>query len=120
MGRPEYKEAKDLYRKEGKKADAKKLCKKLAENHRYREYDLHAFCKQWNKKKYFLSIGARISQKLAKRAFQAVEEYRIGKRGKPRYKSHRGLSSIEDNSIDANLRLKKDVIHFLGDLYYKP
>ena len=105
-----YGAARELYRKEGKKKEAKALFKKLAEEYAYREYDLYGYCRQWNEKGSALSIGARISQKVAKRAFQAVDEYRKGVRGKPRFKGARGLSSIEDNSIDANLRLKDKTI----------
>ena len=109
-----YGKARELYKQKGSKTQAKALFKQLAEEYGYREYDLYSYCKQWNKKGSHLSIGARISQKIAKRAFSAVEEYRIGKRGKPRFKGIRGLSSIEDNSIDANLRLKDRSIYYLG------
>jgi len=109
-----FKEAKTLYKQKGKKKEAQVLFKKLAVKYFYREYDLHAYCKQWNKKGSFLSIGARISQKIAKRAFDAIEKYRKGIRGKPRFKGYRGLQSIEDNSIDANLRLKDHTLHYLG------
>ena len=111
---PLYQKASDLYKEKESKAEAKALFKKLAEKYGYREYDLYACCKQWNKRKAPLSIGARISQQIAKRAFSATEEYKKGKRGKPRFKGRRGLSSIEDNSIDSNLRLKEDTIHYLG------
>ena len=111
---PLYQKASDLYKKKGSKAEAQALFKKLAKKHGYREYDLYSCCKQWNKRKDPLSIGARISQQIAKRAFGATEEYKKGKRGKPRFKGRRGLSSIEDNSIDANLRLKEKTIYYLG------
>lgn len=109
-----YQEARELYKEGRKKTEAKTLFKQLAKEHAYREYDLYSYCKQWNKKHQPLSIGARISQKLAKRAFQSVKEYELGKRGKPRFKGYRGLSSIEDNSIDANIRLKENAVHYLG------
>ena len=109
-----YSQTIQLYKQKGKKLEAKAQFKKLAETHGYREYDLYAYSKQWNKKKHFLSIGARISQQLAKRAFQAVEEYKLKKRGKPRFKGRRGINSIEDNSIDANLRLKNNLVYYLG------
>ena len=111
---PLYQKASDLYKKKGSKAEAQALFKKLAKKHGYREYDLYGCCKQWNKRKDPLSIGARISQQIAKRAFGATEEYKKGKRGKPRFKGRRGLSSIEDNSIDVNLRLKEKTIYYLG------
>ena len=119
---PQYKEALDLYRK-GEKKQAKDLFKALREKHGYREYDLHSYSKQWNKKKYFLSIGSHISQKLATRTFQAVEQYKRGRRGKPRFKGHRGITTIEDKDINANLRLKENIIHYLGlqlPLQYNP
>ena len=108
-----YKQAVGLYKQKGNKLKAKELFKKLAEKYAYREYDLYAYTKQWNTKNNPLSIGARISQKLAKRAFKAVEEYKTKKRGKPRFKGIRGINSIEDNSL-ANLRLKDKTIHYLG------
>jgi len=111
---PRFKEAQKLYKEAGKKTEAKQIFKKLTIFYQYREYDLYAYTKQWNTKGSALSIGARISQQLAKRAFQAVEEYRLGKRGKPRFKGRRGLQSIEDNSLHANLRMKEHVVHYLG------
>ncbi len=132
-----FEQAKNLYKQKGKKQEAKKLFKQLEKDYSYREYDLYKYCKQWNKKedKYqrgtclknkktsSLSIGSRISQKLAKRAFQAVEEYKKGIRGRPRYKGYKGINSIEDNSIDANLVLKDKTLHYLKlklPLCYKP
>lgn len=100
-----------------------KLYSKNSQATGYREYDLYACCKQWNKKNHPLSIGARISQNIAKRAFQAVEAWRTGQRGKPRFKGFRGLHSIEDNSLDSNLRLKDHTVHYLGlalPLLYNP
>ena len=74
-----------LYKQKGKKMPARGLFKQLAEDHGYREYDLHGFCRPWNKKASPFSIGSRISQKLAKRAFQAVGDVQAGeKEGKAR------------------------------------
>ena len=107
-------EAVALYKQSGKKLAAKEVFKAVAIAQGYREYDLYAYCKQWNTPGNCLSIGSRISQQLAKRAFRAVEAWRQGLRGKPRFKGYRGLQSIEDNSIDANLRLKGTTLHYLG------
>lgn len=73
---PHYRQASDLYKKKESQQEAKALFKELAEKHGYRQYDLYSCCKQWNKKKDPLSIGARISQQIAKRAFAATEEYK--------------------------------------------
>ncbi len=118
-----FKKANELYRDKETRAEAKSLFKQLNIDHQYREYDLYSYCIQWNKKKSPLSIGSRISQKLAKRVFLSVEKYRTLKqnpkeykkyKGKPRFKGYRGLTSIEDNSIDANLRLRNGLIQYLG------
>jgi len=111
---PAYQEALKQYKEKDKRSQAKITFKELAKKHKFREYDLYAFCKQWNKKKSPLRIGSRISQKLAKRVFDAVQKHANKLRGKPRFKGKREVSSIEDNSIDANLRLKEDSLHYLG------
>ena len=111
---PRWAEALVRYKSRGKKLAAREIFKAVAIAQGYREYDLYAYCKQWNTPGNSLSIGARISQQLAKRAFRAVEEYRKGGRGKPRFKGYRGLQSIEDNSIEANLRLKGTTLYYLG------
>ncbi len=107
-------EAMALYKQAGKKLAAKELFKEVAIAQGYSAYDLHTYCKQWNTPGNSLSIGSRISQQLAKRAFRAVEAWRKGLRGKPRFKGYRGLQSIADNSIEANLRLKDTMLHYLG------
>jgi len=52
----------------------------------FREYDLHAYAAQFN----HCWIGAHLDintiQKLATRAFDAVDDYALGKHGKPRYR----------------------------------
>ncbi len=118
-----YKEAWAIYKQEGEKEAAKALFKKLEQEYGYREYDLHAYTKQWNKKGSSLSIGANISQRLATRVFNAVKQYAIGKRGKPRFKQKNRLNSIEDKSIKGNIRLKARTVCYLGlklPLMYTP
>ena len=109
-----FKEAMALYKQVGKQQEAQKLFKEVTRAQGYSAYALYAYCKQWNTPGNSLSIGSRISQQLAKRSFQAVEEYRKGLRGKPRFKGHRGLQSIEDNSVEANLRLQGTTLYYLG------
>jgi len=107
-----FKEALNLYKQEGHKMEAKAVFKQLAENYGYSEYALSPYTQQFNTKGNILSIGARISQQIAKRVFNAVKEYELRKRGKPRFKGYRGINSLESNSIDANLRLKNNVLHY--------
>jgi len=107
-----FKEAIAHYKKKGRKGAAKSLFKQLAKDYAYSEYDLHGYTKQFNTKGNPLSIGSTISQKLATRAFNAVKEYELKKRGKPRFKGFRGINSIEDKRINANLRLKNNILHY--------
>ena len=55
-----------------------------------------------------------IMQKLATKAFQAVEKYQKEIRGHPRFKGYRSNNSLEDKSIDANLRLKDHTLYYKG------
>ena len=105
-----YKKAKELYKQKGKKNQAKSQFKELREDYRYSEYSLNSYSKQWTRT--FLNIGSALTQKIAKRAFQAVEEYKKGKRGKPRFKGVRGLNSIEDKH-PTTLRIKENELHYL-------
>ncbi|RMD70526.1 MAG: transposase [Gammaproteobacteria bacterium] len=50
-------------------------------------------------------LDAHVTQKIALRAFQAVEQYLLGKRGRPRFKSRiKALQSVEGKSNAAGLR----------------
>ena len=111
---PNFLLAQQLYKEKGKKQEAKEIWETLHKKYGFREYDLYSFCKQWNKKENPLRIGARISQKIAKRVFDALQKYTLKMRGKPRFKGFRGINSIEDNSIDANLRIKENTLYYLG------
>ncbi len=51
---PQFRHAIALYQK-GEKSQSKPIFKELEKKYGYREYDLYAYCKQWNRKKYFLS-----------------------------------------------------------------
>jgi hypothetical protein len=90
-----FKEAIKPHKQKGRKTEANTLFKTLAEAYNYREYDLYSYTKQLNKKENHLSIGARISQQLAKRVFGAVKEYQFKKRRRPRFKSQRDINSLE-------------------------
>lgn len=109
----QFKQAVEVHKKKEGKKVARALFKELETKYGYSAYGLNSYTKQWNNKNGFLSIGAALSQQLAKRAFNAVKQYQIGKRGKPRYKGYRGISSIEDKQ-PTTLRLKDNTLHYLG------
>lgn len=55
-------------------------------------------------------LGAHETQRVAERAFAAVEMYGFGKRGRPRFKSHRKpLRSIEGKTNAAGIRWKPGI-----------
>jgi hypothetical protein len=50
-------------------------------------------------------VLAQEAQALAKRAFRAVHDYHLGKRGRPRFKSwRRGIRSLESKSREGSMR----------------
>ena len=85
-----YADAIALYRQAGKKKEAKTIFQALAKTYNYREYDLYALTKQFNTKNNPLSIGAALSQQIAKRAFKAVKEYELKK------EANQDLKDLED------------------------
>lgn len=58
-------------------------------------------------------LGSHDTQTTSKRAFQAVQQYAFGKRGRPRFKGRRGLHSIEGKE-QAVLRFKDGAVHWGG------
>ena len=72
----------------------------------FSEYSLHEFAaKAKNAANFKSRLGAFETQKLATRAFKAVETYSFGTRGKPRFKAaHKPLRSIEGKSNDTGIR----------------
>lgn len=59
-------------------------------------------------------IGPHEAQAVGKRAFQAVRQHAIGKRGRPRFKGYRGLHSIEGKTNAAAIRWRGGRIEWNG------
>jgi putative transposase len=63
-------------------------------------------------------IGTHLSshetQKSAERAFQAVEQYALGVRGRPRFKRFGQLNSVEGKTNTCGIRLKNGVVEWSG------
>ncbi|MFC4770162.1 hypothetical protein [Effusibacillus consociatus] len=59
-------------------------------------------------------VGSHLAQKLATRAFTAASQVSFGKAKKVRFKSKRGLHSIEGKSNDAILRWRTDHLKWDG------
>ena len=80
----------------------------------FREYDLHAFAKQFNHCWIGQHLDINTIQKLATRAFKAVQQYAFGKRGRPRFKGRNQMDTVEGKSNASGIRWRTDRIEWLG------
>ncbi len=84
----------------------------LRKQYQFSEYALHAYAKQWTKTWLNDQLGVHVIQKLATRAFKAVNDYSIHLHGKPRFKGLRGIHSIENKKNGANMCWKGNHLFF--------
>ena len=83
--------------------------KAVNERFGFTEYDLHKYAV---KAKNACHIGDHLDvhtvQKITTRAFQTVQQYAFGKRGRPRFKGKAQLVSVESKSNAAGIRFRTD------------
>jgi len=60
------------------------------------------------------ALDVHVTQKLASRAFAAVNAWLLGKRGRPRFKGCRQLDTVEGKSNHAGIRWREDHVEWLG------
>ncbi len=100
----------------GKKKSA--LFREALKLYHFSEYELHAFVKNLVKACWIKDHSdSTVAQKMATRAFQAADEYRLGKRGKPRFKAISQFSSVEGKSNLSGIRFKNGNIHWMGSIF---
>jgi putative transposase len=80
----------------------------------FREYDLHAYAKQFNHCWLGDHLDINTIQKLATRAFKAVQQYGFGKRGRPRFKGRNQMDSVEGKSNASGIRWREPCVEWLG------
>jgi putative transposase len=80
----------------------------------FREYDLHAYAKQFNHCWLGDHLDINTIQKLATRAFKAVQQHSFGKRGRPRFKSKNQMDSVEGKSNASGIRWRDASVEWLG------
>jgi len=80
----------------------------------FREYDLHAYAKQFNHCWIGEHLDINTIQKLATRAFKAVQQYGFGKRGRPRFKGKNQMDSVEGKSNASGIRWREPCVEWLG------
>ena len=80
----------------------------------FREYDLHAYAAQFNHDWTGEHLDINTIQKLASRAFQAVQQHAFGKRGRPRFKGRNQMDTVEGKSNASGIRWREDRVEWLG------
>jgi putative transposase len=80
----------------------------------FREYELHAYAKQFNHCWLGEHLDINTIQKLATRAFKAVQQYSFGKRGRPRFKGKNQMDSVEGKSNASGIRWRENRVEWLG------
>jgi len=91
------------------------LFQEAAVLYKFKEYDLHSFVKNLRSDTWLSEhIDSATAQKLATRAFNAVKEYSLGTRGKPRFRSSNRFSSIEGKSNKAGIRWQDGKVKWKG------
>lgn len=102
-------------RKSRDKTERATLFRKLRKEHGFTDYALESFAV---KTKNACSIGdhlnTHVCQKIATRAFKAVQEYMFGSRGSPRFKGRNRIHSIEDKSNESGIRWRDGKVEWNG------
>lgn len=81
----------------------------------FSEYDLHSYAVQFGKSWLGEHLDANTIQTIASRAYRAVNEYAMKKRGKPRFKSKgRPMKSVQGKTNKQGIRFKDNQIHWFG------
>ena len=106
------------YQKAKKTKDLKernKLFKKAREKHKFSDYDLQKFAiKIKNSCDIKNHLDTHVCQKISTRVYNAVNEYLLGKRGKPRFKRKGWISSLEGKSNLSGIRFRDSFIYWKG------
>jgi len=70
------------------------------------EYDLHAYAKQFGHSYLGDHLDSLVVQAVASRAYKAVNDYLLGKKGRPRFKGRNQFDSVEGKNNSSGLRWK--------------
>jgi putative transposase len=94
-----------------KRAEAFRLAK---ERVGFREYDLHAYAKQFGGSWLGKRLDSLTIQKTATRAFLAVQQFAFGKRGKPRFKGKGWYDSVEGKTNTSGILWRENKVRWFG------
>ena len=89
--------------------------KACRDSHNFMEYSLHAFAADTTKACWLGDhLDAFTIQKTATRAFNAVEQYAYGSRGRPRFKGYGRFATVEGKSNAAGIRWRDSHVVWKG------
>ena len=77
---------------------------------RLREYDLHAYATQFGRSWLGKHLDANTIQTVATRAWNAVRQYQLGVRGRPRFKGKGQFHSVEGKTNKQGLRWRDGAV----------
>jgi putative transposase len=83
----------------------------------FQEYDLHAYAKQFGQAWVGVNrLDSLTIQKIATRAFRAVQEYQFNQKGKPRFKGKGWFDSVEGKTNTSGIRwqAEQNTVQWLG------
>jgi hypothetical protein len=80
----------------------------------FREYNLHAYAAQFNHCWLGEHLDINTIQKLATRAFKAVQQHSFGRRGRPRFKGRNQMDTVEGKSNRSGIRWREPCVEWLG------
>jgi len=113
-----YQEARSLPKGQrgSEAAKARSAAFRLAdEQSGFREYDLHAWAAEHVAHEWLgKHLDINTVQKIATRAFRAVREYSVGKKGRPRFKGRNQLDSVEGKTNRAGIRWRGAAVEWKG------
>jgi putative transposase len=80
----------------------------------FSEFSLHAYIIQFSRCWIGDHLDSVSLQTIATRAYRAVNDYFLGKRGRPRFKGYNQVDSIEAKSNKAGIRWRTDHVEWSG------
>ena len=94
--------------------ERKVLFKRARERHDFSEYAIHSYTTHLRRSWIGEHIDSNTAQKLATRAYKAVEKVLFGRSKKVRFKGKNQMDSVEGKSNKAGIRWKEDSVEWGG------
>lgn len=88
--------------------------KKIDETYGFREYDLHAYAKQFNHSWIGEHVDIMTIQALSTRVFKATQRYAFHKAGRPRFKKYGQVRSVHGKNNKSGIRWCGDHVEWSG------